>query len=705
MIRLSGHFSPRAIACLSSVGIAVILAAITWAVFGQTTGFEFINYDDNETVYENREVAKGLTLDGFLFAFTHSQVGHWDPLTTLSHMLACDIFRMNAGGHHLVNVLLHALAAFLLFLVLWDSTGEMWRSAVVAAIFAIHPLRVESVAWVTERKDVLSGVFFMVTLGAYVRYARAPSLGRYVSVVLVFALGLLSKSMLVTIPLVLIVLDYWPLRRFGGAASASATTASSGSGYMAPGLRHLLREKLPLLGMAIIFSIIQVISASEGLLDTTRLPMTTRIENALVAYTTYIGQMFLPINLAVFYPHLESAIEGWKIGLSIAVLAGISAVVIACRKERPYLVVGWLWFLGMLFPVIGLIQSGELARADRYTYLPQIGLYLLFTWLVSDLLSVFRYRTILAGGLALASVTALAIGAKNQTATWRDSETLWRHALACTVGNYVAHDNLGSELSRQGRISEAISHHRQSIDINPRYYRAASNLGILLLDLGQTREAIFWLEKAITINADYAIGHINLGSALLAIDDFDGAIMHYQRALAIAPRNPVAEANLGLAYSRSGRIANAIDRYERALEWDPDYVKAHANLGSALLQEGRAREAVAHLERALALAPEFSIVENQLAWIRATSSLSDVRDVSTAIRLAEHANLLAKSGQPIFLRTLAIAYGEAGRYSEAVATARRALPLAEARSDTRLVEALHGDIERLETGTPLYPDH
>jgi tetratricopeptide (TPR) repeat protein len=678
-------------AWISSLGVAVILAAMTWAVFGQTTGFEFINYDDNETVYENRDVAKGLSLDGFLFAFTHTQVGHWDPLTTMSHMLDCDVFGMNAGDHHLVNVVLHTLTAILLFLVLWDGTGAMWRSAVVAAIFAIHPLRVESVAWVTERKDVLSGVFFMLTLGAYTRYARAPSVGRYVFVALVFALGLLSKSMLVTIPFVLILLDYWPLRRFGWDALKNAAAAL-----------RLLREKLPLLGMAIVSSIIQLTAASEGLLDTIRLPMATRIGNAFVAYATYIGQTFVPTNLALFYPHPGSAIAGWKVALATALLIAITIGTIAWRKDRPYLIVGWLWFLIMLFPVIGLIQSGELARADRYTYLPQIGLCILFTWLASDVISIVPQRTILGGSLALASIAALAIAAKKQTATWRDSEILWQHALACTVGNYVAHDNLGSELSRRGHITEAISHHRQSLEINPRYYRAASNLGILLLDTGQPRDAISWLEKAVTVNPDYAIGHTNLGSAYLAINEFDAAIEHYQRALDLAPRNAVAEANLGIAYFRTGKIANAIAHYERAVELDPDYAKAQANLGGALLQEGRLREAVPHLERALALEPDFSLVENQLAWIRATSSLSDLRDVPAAIRLAEHANLLAKSEQPVFLRTLAIAYGEAGRYSDAMATARRALTLAEARSDTALVENLHADLERFETGTPLH---
>ena len=360
--------------------VCLVLAAITFAVFGQTAGFEFVNYDDNSYVYENPVVARGLTLKGAVWALTYGEIGHWHPLTWLTHMADCQVYGLWAGGHHLTNVALHAVAAVLLFLALREMTGSLWRSAFVAAVFAIHPLRVESVAWIAERKDVLSGVFFMLTLWAYARYARQPSRWRYAAVALAYALGLLCKNTLVTLPFVLLLLDWWPLHRVkldgagGGKVGAARLVALFGG---------LVKEKIPLFLLSA-GSCVATALVPEKVLDSDRLPFLERIGNALVSYGIYLRQMVFPAGLAIPYLNPPNGLPFWKVALAFVLLAAISISVLACRKRRPYLLVGWLWYLGMLVPAIGFIQISYYAHADRYTYLPGIGLALAGTWAVGD---------------------------------------------------------------------------------------------------------------------------------------------------------------------------------------------------------------------------------------------------------------------------------------------------------------------------------
>ena len=351
-------------------------------VFGQTVRHDFVNYDDNAYVYENPQVAGGLTAHGIAWAFTSFHVSNWHPLTWLSHMLDCQFYGLHAGGHHLTNVLLHAATAILLFLVLRRMTGDLWPSAFVAAVFAIHPLRAESVAWVAERKDVLSGLFFMLTLGAYAGYARRPfSLGRYLTVVLLFALGLMAKPMLVTLPFVLLLLDYWPLGRIG---PHRRTGISS--------FRRVVVEKIPLLALTAASCVATVIAQGTAVIAIDVIPLPSRIANALVSYVAYMGQLFYPAGLAVLYPHPEGGLPIWKVAASSLVLAGISAAALVWRRRFPYLFVGWFWYVGMLVPVIGLVQVGLHAMADRYTYLPQIGLCIAVTWGVAQLAASRRYH-------------------------------------------------------------------------------------------------------------------------------------------------------------------------------------------------------------------------------------------------------------------------------------------------------------------------
>src|SRR5438445_11192750 len=351
------------------LGVCIFLVAITWLVFGQTVRHDFVNYDDNEYVYANPNITPGLTIHGVVHAFSGKHSANWHPLTTLSHMLDCQLLGLRGGGHHLTNVVLHTIAVVLLFLVLKQMTGAIWQSAFVAALFAIHPLRVESVAWISERKDVLSAVFFMLTLGAYARYARFPSFGRYLTMSILFALGLMSKPMLVTVPLVLLLLDYWPLQRFGGRSS----------------IKRLALEKIPLLTLSAAAGVATLLLQRSSLAVVEQLPLVSRIGNGLVSCVIYVKQMIWPVGLAVFYPHPGDQLPVWEIGLAIVPLIIVSAVAIALRRKSPYLITGWFWYLVMLLPVIGLIQVGSQAHADRYTYLPQIGLYLLLAWAITDI--------------------------------------------------------------------------------------------------------------------------------------------------------------------------------------------------------------------------------------------------------------------------------------------------------------------------------
>ena len=492
----------------ASFYVCLALAAITWFVFGQTLRHDFVSFDDHVYVYQNPQITQGLTEDGLIDAFTHTHARNWHPLTTISHMLDCQLYGLQAGWHHFTNVMLHTVAVLLLFLVLNQMTGAFWQSTFVASLFAIHPLHVESVAWVSERKDVLSAVFFMLTLGAYVRYVRKPSIGRYLTAASFFALGLMSKPMLVTLPFVLLLLDYWPLGRIGGQKSEVGSR-----------LRRLITEKVPLFVLSLLSCTATLFVQKQGPSAIDQLPFLWRLNNTFVSYVTYIWQMLWPMRLAVFYPHPNDRLPLVEVTVAITLLVGISLLVICLRRTKPYLVTGWFWYLGMLVPVIGLVQVGEQARADRYTYLPQIGLYILITWGVSDLVALIMthksgsrsvtsepqlttrgsrearadgsqgrgYKPFCAAAAA-AIIIALSCRAFVQTSYWKNSETLWNHALSVTTDNDMAHNSLGDLFLRRGELDSAISHFEIALEIRSRNAAAHYNFGGALIEnkLGST---------------------------------------------------------------------------------------------------------------------------------------------------------------------------------------------------------------------------
>jgi tetratricopeptide (TPR) repeat protein len=515
--------------------ICVALVTITWAVFGQTLGHDFVNYDDNKYVYENANVAHGLTVSGMRWAFSHFDNDNWHPLTSISHMVDCQLFGLKPGGHHFTNLLLHIVAAVLLFFALNQMTNALWRSAFVAAIFAIHPLHVESVAWIAERKDVLSAVFFMLTLGAYAWYARQPSLARYLVVAIIFACGLMSKAMLVTLPIVLLFLDYWPLNRF-----RKSTVA------------NLVLEKIPLLLLSSLSSALTLRAQQTWEIRLDELSLWWRIANAASACVVYIWQMLWPVHLAVIYPH-EEKLPLWQTIGAIALLLSISVSVFLLRKSRPYLAIGWGWYLIMLLPVIGLIKVGALAHADRYTYLPQIGLYLAGTWGIVDLTrSWSRARAILA--LAAAAVIILfAWHSWIQTSFWRDSETLWRQTLATTKYNDLAHFTLAEFLSKHQRVEEAIMEYQTGLSIDPKNSDAETNLANLLLERGRTEEAVIYYGKVVRLEPASALAHYNFAIGLHRLGRLPAAIAHYKEALRLEPGNPDADYFLGQALLQNGQ--------------------------------------------------------------------------------------------------------------------------------------------------------
>jgi tetratricopeptide (TPR) repeat protein len=605
-------------------------------------------------------------------------------------MLDCQLYGLQAGGHHLTNLLLHGAAAILLFLVLRRMTGFLWRSAFVAAVFAIHPLRAESVAWVAERKDVLSAFFFMLTLGAYVRYVRRPpSMIRYGVVVLLFALGLLSKNMLVTMPFVLLLLDYWPLNRL--------------SSFTPQVLLRRVAEKIPLFVLTVGSCVATALVPEKMAAD--KLPFGLRMENAVVSYVTYLWQMIHPLGLACVYPNPVNYLPLWQVAGALGLLLAISGAAWAFRQTHPWLIVGWFWYLGMMIPVIGIVQISYYAHADRYTYLPQIGLYLLLTWMAADLCAGWRHRRLVLGGFSTIILMALIFCARTQVSYWRNDELLWTHTVACTSDNYYAHDCLGLALFQKGKVDEAIAHYQKALQIKPDYVDAHIDLGIALSQKGSVDEAIAHYQTALQIKPDYAKAHYNLGNALLQKGKVDEAIAHYQTALQIKPDAVVAHNKLGIALSQKGSVDEAIAHFQKALQINPDYAKAHYNLGSALLKKGRVDEAIIHYQKALQIKPNYLEAQNNLAWVLATAPQASLRNGHQAVQLAEQANQLVGGENPIILHTLAAAYAEAGRFSDAQRSAQKAMALARAAGQSALMEQINSELKLYAAGLPFHQEN
>ncbi|MGO8688515.1 MAG: tetratricopeptide repeat protein [Thermoguttaceae bacterium] len=654
-----------------SLGLAAAVAIVYWPA----CRYDFVNYDDPKFIAANDYVRNGLTRAGLVQAFTGATVSNWHPLTMFSHMLVCECFGAERPGwHHAVNIALHAAASVLLFLALLRMTAARWPSAAVAALFALHPLHVESVAWIAERKDVLSAVFWMLTLLAYARYARQPALGRYLLVFAALALGLMSKPMLVTLPLVLLLLDYWPLRRFGGPwgsglffgpqaalagglgsedlgrqsprgpsprpgrksrnRRAAAAAAAPESPARFPPLVPLLLEKLPLLALSVAVSIVTYRSQTHAMsLLGNEATLPARLSNALVGYASYLGMTFWPYPLAALYPFVKH--PPWQAAAAAALLAAITAAVLWPLRRRRYLAVGWFWYLGTLVPVIGLVQVGFQSIADRYTYLPLIGIFIMAAWGAADLTAAWsaRAQRRLWIPVAAAVLVAAAVQTRQQLRYWSDSERLFTHDIEVVGDNPVA----------------------------------------------------LW----------------DLSAALEFRKEYDGAMDCYRRIVKKDPEDAKGNNRFGRSLLGHGRVNEAVGYLRQAARLEPEEKQFHYDLASALLVQGKIDEALAEFHKTIALDRDYAQPYNSIAWIRATHPAAEFRNAAEAIAYAQRACKLSQNRDPHMLDTLAAAYARGGQFDKAVETARFAVALAKKAGDTELVAELRKHWKQFDAHQPV----
>jgi tetratricopeptide (TPR) repeat protein len=724
--------------------IYLFLTVGTAVCFWQVRNFDFITLDDRGYVLENPHVTTGLKMDNIIWAFTTGHEANWHPLTWLSLMLDCQLFGPNPGRLHLENALIHLLNTLLLFALLKNMTELLWPSAFVAAAFALHPMHVESVAWIAERKDVLSTLFFLLTLAGYVGYVRRPSVFRYVVTIVLFAIGLLAKPMLVTLPFVLLLLDYWPLNRFvpqtakpTGRQSRKPTPVHGGHAVT----YQLIIEKIPFFALSAGSSVITFLvqRSSGAVVDINYISLQRRVANAFVSYATYIGELFWPTNLAIFYPFPEAGLPFWQITLCVLLLVVISIFVIHFGRRQKYLPVGWFWFVGTLVPVIGLVQVGVQAYADRYTYIPYIGLFIIIAWGLPALLAKWPYRKIALGASMLITLAALGIGAYRQASYWKNSTTLFSHALDVTKNNYLAYANLGDDLCSQGKVALAIEYYKKSLQIQPNSAYAHNNLGLALEKQGKHAEAIAHFRQAVQLMPDLAKARDNLAKALVMQGQFYEALEQFRTAIRLEPDMPapmndlafqiaahpelkgrdVNEAihlatraceltnykntaylsTLAAVYISADSFSKAAGILETALKLEPNSATLHNGLGNALLSEGKFKEAIGEIKRSLEIEPNNPDAKNNLAWILATCPDANMRNPSDAIRLAQEACIATNYKKASKLDTLGAAFASAGRFDEAIETAQKALSVAD-RGQTELLKTIQGHLNLYKASKP-----
>jgi len=743
--------------------LSLLLAALTVACYWRVVTCRFVNFDDYYYLVENPRVALGLSWSNVVWAFQTGYFANWHPLTWLSYLADYEIYGLNPGGFHLTNLLFHTANTVLLFLLLKAMTARVWPSAFVAAFFAWHPLHVESVAWISERKDVLSTFFFLLTLLAYVKYARSTaSRSRfYVLSLVLFAFALMSKPMVVTLPFLLLLLDYWPLRRI-------SLSTFPDSRRRVP---RLVLEKLPFLALTLAASIVtySVQRAAGAVSSLETIPLRLRLANSVLSYARYIAKTFWPSKLAAIYPYPVHHQMLWVLGPAL-LLAGLSALVLLRGRRQPFLLTGWFWFLGTLVPVIGLVQVGAQSIADRYMYIPSIGLFILVVWGVEALLAspvaaqagtgtvsspitqapptAADARRICATAAGLLCLAACLVCSSFQIRYWRDGEHLFRHAVEVVPNNAPAWDWLGVALGQLGRKDEALVCYFTALRLEPQDKQAHYNLGTLCLEIGRFEEAINQFNAALHEDPDFADAHHNLGTALLNHGQPEAVLQHLAKAVALRPTDPRFHQDLGSILFMQSQLDQAILQFRETLRLNPNSAEGHRSLGVALIQSGKAAEALTHLSSAVRLAPDnpdlrfnlglalldqnqpaaaeaqfaaglrlspqdtrfhyrlavaqaaqrktaeaiqhyreslrltpdFPEALNELAWLLACNPNPDLRNGAEAVTLAEKACALDKNEHPSMLLTLAAAYAEAGRFSEAMSTAQKAHDLADANS-------------------------
>jgi tetratricopeptide (TPR) repeat protein len=696
--------------------VAALLCALTFAIYFQIRDHDFIEYDDPIYITENPNLAAGFSKQTITRAFSEAYETNWIPLTWLSYHFDHALFGLDPAGYHLVNTALHTISAVLLYFALFAMTRAFGPSAFVAAVFAVHPLHVESVAWAAERKDTLSGVFWMLSLLAYTRYARRPTITALFTVILAFALGMLAKPMLVSLPLVLLLLDYWPLRRLADDHSGSIEWGRLG---------RRIAEKLPLFAIAAVVGWITIVVQDDAgaMASDAQVPLSLRLSNALATVWIYIADSIWPSGLAIFYPHPMHGTPVWLAGVAAMGMILVTGLCISVARTRPYLIVGWLWYLVTLVPVIGLVQVGMQARADRYLYLPQIGLTLALAWGARDAFANtrrVRFALAAAGGF---SILALSGAAWRQASYWRDTSTLYEHALEVTSGNFLAHHGLAVQLLDSGDPAAAEVHFERAVAIKPRWPSAHMGLGDARVAQDRVEEALIDYRRAIDLAPRKPEGHLHFAQALEDQGKPFRATQHYLRAIGLYEEpNAYAHASLAALYARSNQLPPAEEQYRIAVTLEPGFSEAHANLAFLLIrmqrfgearesllraqqlgqdsaelhfaagviahERGEASEAIRHYRRAIEKRPEWIAPINNLAWLLATHPDPDIRKPLLAIEFAERLRRDGKRLEPDQLDTLAAAYASAGRFPEAGLTASAAAELARATGQAKLAREI-----------------
>ena len=654
-----------------TIWIYIGLAIATVAVYGQVATHDFVNFDDLEYVIDNIHIQHGITAESITWALTSGYASNWHPLTWLSHMLDYQLWGLNAGAFLITNLCFHILSTLLLFNILLRMTGAVWKSAFVAALFALHPLHIESVAWVSERKDVLSAFFWMLTTWGYVRYVERPGSIRYSLVLLFFALGLMAKPMLVTLPFVFLVMDYWPLKRLSlGQPLHSVQSHKKNPAGNKGSIASLVKEKIPLFVLVIASSIITYIVQQKGgaVAQIQALPLSNRIPNAIVSYAMYLVKMIWPSNLAIFYPYSRD-LPAWQVGASALLLIVASLLAFRALRKYPYVTMGWLWYVGTLVPVIGIIQVGNQSMADRYTYIPLIGIFLILAWGIPELLRNWEPRKLALAITGSTIITLLALSTWFQVKHWQDSFALYEHALEVTTNNDLAHNNLGAALFNKGKYDEAVEHYKEALKLTPQNADALNNLGLTLAKQKKFDEALVNFNEALRAKPNFAQAHGNLGVALTELGRYDEAIQHNKEALRLKPDYIDAYNNLGSIYGKLGKLDEAIALYSTATRLLPNNADAYSSIAFLLASQGKYAEAIPPLTEAVRITPKDADRQTNLGNLLVMRERFDeaIPHLREAVRLNPEL--------PMAHQGLATALSKKGNYEEAITEYTAALKI------------------------------
>jgi tetratricopeptide (TPR) repeat protein len=639
--------------------ICILLAAVTFAVYLPVRNYEFLHYDDDVYVTDNTAVKSGLSWQGIEWAFTTGHGSNWHPLTWLSLMLDCQLFGVKAGPMHVVNVLFHVANTILLFLVLARMTKGVWQSAFIAALFALHPLHVESVAWVAERKDVLSTLFWLLTMLAYARYAERPSAGRYIAVPVLFAVGLMAKPMLVTLPFVLLLLDYWPLLRFATKGRQKAS------------LKWLIIEKIPLIVLSVASSVVTFVFQQRGgaVIGSNKILLDERVLNAVVSYLAYLGKMVWPVNLAALYPHPINTIPVSRAVISGAVLILITIFVVYHARRYKYLLVGWFWYLGTLVPVIGIVQVGAQAMADRYTYVPLIGIFIIIAFGTEELLEEKPFRKIVLGVLAGVSLSACAVVTSHQMKYWKDSLSLFEHTLNVVTDSPIMENNYANILMDKGRPAEAVAYLSKAIKLHPGSPEIHNNYGNALRETGKVDEAIEHYKIAMKLNPDFTLARYQLGVALAAKGDYEGAIQQYRLYAGTAVELVDIRQGLAAELAKEGKVDDAVNQFRQAMIVKPASTEFLSNFGFALAKSGKPKEAIEYYDKVLATDPNNVITHGRLAL--ALASVGRIDEAVEQCRIV----LTARPNDFEMYTNLGVLLQNQGKFDEAIESYKKALQI------------------------------